>query len=161
MPAVAEVPGALTAGVDHLLLAHRIAARRELGERALLDAVDALGVAGDVPRARELREAVEACADTSRRSFTLGCLTASAGQLEDSVAQLLAGRRAAPISRTTRTWSDRWSRRCRSCAYAGRGAEAIDGPIARLADDGATPTVVGLTARQGLAFGLRPLRTRA
>jgi len=38
-------------GIDHLLLACRLAATRQLGEKALLRAVDALGVAGDVPRA--------------------------------------------------------------------------------------------------------------
>ena len=145
--------GRLSAGVDHLLLAHRIAARRELGERALLNAVDALGLAGDVPRARELREAVEACADTARRSFTLGCLTASAGRLEESVAQLLAVTRRPDLADDPELIGTLHSSLAIVCAYAGRGAEAIEWAHRAVADDAATTAVV-VTARQGLALGL-------
>ncbi|HEX5195198.1 MAG TPA: AAA family ATPase [Solirubrobacteraceae bacterium] len=145
--------GRLTAGVDHLLLAHRIAASRALGERALLNAVDALGLAGDVPRARELREAVQACADTARRSFTLGCLNASAGRLEESVHQLLAVTRRPDLADDPDLIGTLHSSLAIVCAYAGRGAEAIEWAQRALADKAATATVV-VTARQGLALGL-------
>jgi DNA-binding CsgD family transcriptional regulator len=145
--------GRLTAGVEHLLLAHQVADARELGERALLRAVDALGLAGDVPRARDLRHAVEACADTARRGFTLGCLTASAGQLEESVAQLIAVTRRPDLGDDPDLIGTLHSSLAIVCAYAGRGAEAIEWAHRALADDSAATTVV-VTARQGLAFGL-------
>jgi DNA-binding CsgD family transcriptional regulator len=146
--------GRLTAGVDHLVLASRIAADRELGERALLRAVDALGLAGDVPRARELREAVERCADSPRRSFALGCMIASQdGRLDESVQCLLAVTRRRDLADDPELTGPLTSSLAIVCAYAGRGAEAIE--WARLTLSEPTPApAVALTARQGLALGL-------
>jgi DNA-binding CsgD family transcriptional regulator len=146
--------GRLTAGVDHLILASRIAADRELGERALLRAVDALGLAGDVPRARELREAVERCADTPRRSFALGCMTASLdGRLDESVEQLLAVTRRRDLADDPELSGPLTSSLAIVCAYAGRGPEAIEWARRALAVPTDSPAVA-LTARQGLALGL-------
>ena len=146
--------GRLTAGVDHLILASRIAADRELGERALLRAVDALGLAGDVPRARELREAVERCADTPRRSFVLGCMIASLdGRLDESVERLLAVTRRRDLADDPELIGPLTSSLAIICAYAGRGPEAIEWARRALSVQTDAPAVT-LTARQGLALGL-------
>jgi DNA-binding CsgD family transcriptional regulator len=146
--------GRLTAGVDHLVLASRIAADRELGERALLRAVDALGLAGDVPRARELREAVEGCADSPRRSFALGCMIASQdGRLDESVQRLLAVTRRRDLADDPELTGPLTSSLAIVCAYAGRGAEAIEWARRTLSEPMPAPAVA-LTARQGLALGL-------
>jgi DNA-binding CsgD family transcriptional regulator len=146
--------GRLTAGVDHLLLASRIAADRELGERALLRAVDALGLAGDVPRARELREAVERCADSPRRSFALGCMIASQdGKLDESVERLLAVTRRPDLSDDPELTGPLTSSLAIVCAYAGRGPEAIEWGRRTLSEASPSPAVE-VTARQGLALGL-------
>ena len=146
--------GRLTAGVDHLILASRIAADRELGERALLRAVDALGLAGDVPRARELREAVERCADSPRRSFALGCMIASQdGRLDESVQRLLAVTRRRDLADDPELTGPLTSSLAIVCAYAGRGSEAIEWARRTLSEPTPSPAVA-LTARQGLALGL-------
>jgi DNA-binding CsgD family transcriptional regulator/tetratricopeptide (TPR) repeat protein len=146
--------GRLTAGVDHLILASRVAADRELGERALLRAVEALGLAGDVPRARELREAVERCADTPRRSFALGCMIASQdGRLDESVQQLMAVTHRRDLADDPELAGPLTSSLAIVCAYAGRGPEAIEWARRALAEQSPSPAVA-LTARQGLALGL-------
>jgi DNA-binding CsgD family transcriptional regulator len=145
--------GRLTAGVDHLLLASRIAADREVGERALLRAVEALGLAGDVPRARELREAVQGCADSARRSFALGCLIASDGMLDESVQQLLAVTQRDDLADDPQLIGPLTSSLAIVCAYAGRGSEAIEWARRALSEQTPSPTVA-VTARQGLALGL-------
>jgi DNA-binding CsgD family transcriptional regulator/tetratricopeptide (TPR) repeat protein len=148
------IRGRLTAGVDHLVLASRIAADRELGERALLRAVDALGLAGDVPRARELRDAVERCADSPRRSFVLGCMVASLdGTLDESVEQLLAVTRRRDLADDPELTGPLTSSLAIVCAYAGRGPEAIAWARRTLSEQTLSPAVA-LTARQGLALGL-------
>jgi DNA-binding CsgD family transcriptional regulator len=146
--------GRLTAGVDHLLLASRIAADRKLGERALLHAVDALGLAGDVTRARELREAVERCADSPRRSFALGCMVASQdGRLDESVERLLAVTRRPDLEDDPELTGPLTSSLAIVCAYAGRGSEAIEWARRTLSEPSPSPAVE-VTARQGLALGL-------
>ena len=146
--------GRLTAGVDHLILASRVAADRELGERALLRAVDALGLAGDVPRARELRGAVERCADSPRRSFALGCMIASQdGRLDEAVEQLLAVTRRRDLADDSELTGLLTSSLAIICAYAGRGPEAIEWAGRALSEQTPSPAVA-LTARQGLALGL-------
>jgi DNA-binding CsgD family transcriptional regulator len=146
--------GRLTAGVDHLIPASRIAADRELGERALLRAVDALGLAGDVPRARELREAVESCADSPRRSFALGCMIASQdGRLDESVQRLLAVTRRRDLADDPELTGPLTSSLAIICAYAGSGPEAIEWARRTLSEP-TLPPAVALTARQGLALGL-------
>ena len=66
--------GRLTAGIEHLLWGSQIGASRKIREAALLRAVECLGVAGDVPRACSLSEAVVACEDSPRRSFILAAV---------------------------------------------------------------------------------------
>jgi len=145
--------GQLTAGVDHLLLASRIAADRELGEGALLRAVEALGLAGDVPRARALRQAVSRCADGPRRSFALGCLVASDGMLDASVQQLLAVTRRDDLADDPELIGPLTSSLAIICAYAGLAPEAIEWGRRALSQETPTATVA-VTARQGLALGL-------
>ena len=76
--------GRLTAGVERLLSASRVAGSREARETALLRAVECLVMAGELPRANGLRNEVLACSDTPRRSYILGLLLASIGQLQQA-----------------------------------------------------------------------------
>jgi DNA-binding CsgD family transcriptional regulator len=145
--------GKLTAGIDHLLLASRLAVDRQLGEKALLGAVDALGVAGDVPRAQAQRDAVAACSDSPERSFTLACLTASAYNLKQAIEELIAVTERPDFGDDLGLFGRVTSSLAIICAYAGRGSEAIEWAQRALEDSRATATVE-LTARQGLALGL-------
>ena len=145
--------GKLMAGIDHLLLASRFAATRQLGEKALLRAVDALGVAGDVPRAQGLRDAVASCSDSAGRSFALACLTASAYNLEQSIEELVAVTERPDFGDDPELFGPVTSSLAIICAYAGRGSEAIEWAERAREDTCATATVE-LTTRQGLALGL-------
>ena len=145
--------GKLMAGIDHLLLASRLAATRQLGEQALFRAVDALGVAGDVPRAQGLRDAVAACSDSAERSFALACLTASAYNLEQAIEELIAVTERPDFGADSELFGPVTSSLAIICAYAGRGSKAIEWAERALGGTSATATVK-LTARQGLALGL-------
>ena len=145
--------GRLMAGIDHLLLASRLAASRQLGEQALFRAVDALGVVGDVPRAQGLRDAVSSCSDSAGRSFALACLTASAYNLEQATEELVAVTKRPDFGDDPELFGPVTSSLAIISAYAGRGSEAIEWGERALEDPCATATVA-LTARQGLALGL-------
>jgi DNA-binding CsgD family transcriptional regulator len=145
--------GKLITGIDHLLLASRLAATRQLGEKALLRAVDALGVVGDVPRAQGLRDAVAACSDSAGRSFALACLTASAYNLEEAIEELIAVTERPDFGADPELFGSVTSSLAIVCAYAGRGSKAIEWAERALDGTCATATVE-LTARQGLALGL-------
>ncbi len=145
--------GKLMTGIDHLLLASRVAATRQLGERALLRAVDALGVAGDVPRAQGLRDAVASCSDGPGRSFALASLTASAYNLEQAIEELITVTERPDFGDDPELFGPVTSSLAIIFAYAGRGSEAIEWAERALEDPCATATVE-LTARQGLALGL-------
>jgi DNA-binding CsgD family transcriptional regulator len=145
--------GKLMAGIDHLLLASRLAATRQLGEQALFRAVDALGVVGDVPRAQGLRGAVAACSDSAERSFALACLTASAYNLEQAIEELIAVTERPDFGADSKLFGSVTSSLAIICAYAGRGSKAIEWAERALDGTSATATVK-LTARQGLALGL-------
>jgi len=130
-----------------------IAASRTAREKALLLAVDALGVAGDVPRAHGLRGAVVACSDSPRRSFILGALTASAGRLPEAIAALREVTERPDFHAQPELFGPVTSSLAIICAYAGEGAEAIT--WARRALDSERPAVtVEVTAKQALALGL-------
>jgi DNA-binding CsgD family transcriptional regulator/tetratricopeptide (TPR) repeat protein len=147
------IEGKLMAGIDHLLLASQVAATRQLGEKALFRAVDALGVAGDVPRAQGLRDAVVSCSDSAARSFALACLTASAYNLEQAIEELIAVTERPDFGADPELSGAVTSSLAIICAYAGRGSKAIEWAERALDRTSATATVE-LTARQGLALGL-------
>jgi DNA-binding CsgD family transcriptional regulator len=143
----------LMLGVEHLLLASRVAADRHTREDALLRAVEWLGVAGDVPQAHGLREAVLACADSPRRSFTLGILSASAGRLDEALTALGEVTERPDFSDYPELWGPVASSLAIVAAYAGRGSEAIEWAHRARQGPGPTP-IVDLTAKQALALGL-------
>src|SRR5207253_1250812 len=60
------------------------AASDDAREAALLRAVECLQLAGEVPRAQALRDAVLACNDGPHKSFIVALLTAFAGNLADA-----------------------------------------------------------------------------
>jgi DNA-binding CsgD family transcriptional regulator/tetratricopeptide (TPR) repeat protein len=145
--------GALSAGIDHLLLASRVAAGRAAREQALLEAIDYLGIAGDVPRAQRLREAVAACQDSPRRSFALATLNASAGHLPEAIDALVAVTQRPDFALHPELFGPVTSSLAIICAYAGRGAEAVQWAGRALSEPGADVTVE-VTATQARALGL-------
>jgi len=145
--------GRLAAGIEHLLLASRIAASRAAREEALLRAVDCLGVAGDVPRAHGLRGAVVACSDSPRRSFILGVLAASAGRLPEAIVALREVTARPDFQAHPELFGPVTSSLAIICAYAGEGAEAITWAL-RALDTEQPAVTVELTAKQALALGL-------
>jgi DNA-binding CsgD family transcriptional regulator len=145
--------GRLTAAVEQLLWSARIAGSTEAREMALLRAVECLVVAGEIPAANRQRDAVVACSDTARRSFTLAMLAAATGRLPEAEAALrqvvdrpdyaadayLEG----PVSATLAI----------ICGLESSGEEAIKWARRALRAHGAPPTAK-TTAQQALALGL-------
>lgn len=130
-----------------------MAASRPARETALLEAVDYLGVAGDVPRAQGLRNAVAGCEDGPGRSFALATLTASAGRLPEAI-DALAQITERPDFATQPVLASRvTSSLAIICAYAGRGVEAVQW-ARRTLSEAPLEVTVAVTARQALALGL-------
>src|SRR5262249_12880129 len=91
LAAVAEeqaTRGTLTAAAEQLLWASRIAASPQLRERTLLRAAHYFVLAGEVPRALALRNAVLSCSDGPHRSFMIAVLTLSMGRPAEAAAAL-------------------------------------------------------------------------
>jgi len=145
--------GRLAAGVEQLLWASRIAGSDEARETALLRAVACLVLAGDVPGANSLRDAVLACSDSARRTFTIGMLTAAAGQVAEAEVTFrdviarpdyqLCPDLEGPVASSLAI----------ACALLGRGEDAVEWAhrAMRVPD---VPGTAQITARQALAVGL-------
>jgi tetratricopeptide (TPR) repeat protein len=145
--------GRLPSGVQHLLWASRIAGNRSVRERSLMRAVECLVLAGDIPAANSHLDALLACSDSPRRSFTLGVLSAGAGRVDEAYATFrdVIARPdygAEPDLRGPLTAS-----LAIACALLGRGEEAMELARDALDTPQAPPTAV-TTARQSLALGL-------
>lgn len=145
--------GALAVGAEQLLWASRLAASLAVREEALLRAVECLMLAGDVPAAHALSEAVRACADGPRKSFVIGALTASTGRLSEARAELRAVIARPDFPPHTELAGHVTSSLAIVCAYLGQGTEAIAWAEHALAAKGSLPTVE-VTAKQALALGL-------
>lgn len=145
--------GRLMAGVERLLSASRIADSLEARETALLRAVECLVMAGELPRANGLRDEVSACSDTPRRSYILGLLLASIGQLSQAREAFLEviGRTdyalypdlEGPVTASLAV----------GCALLTRGEEAVEWARRALKIEAIPPTAQ-TAAKQGLALGL-------
>ncbi|MBV9715186.1 MAG: AAA family ATPase [Solirubrobacterales bacterium] len=145
--------GDLSRAIEHWLAASTVAASRGVREAALLAAVDCLGLAGDVPRAQALRNAVLACGDSARRSFTLGTLSASAGRLKEAKAALREVTERPDFTADPELAAKVTASLAIVCAYAGDGAEAITWAQRALCDAPSAVTA-DVTARQALALGM-------
>lgn len=145
--------GTLGTGAEHLLWASRIAANPVLREEALLRAVECLMLAGDVPAAHGLRDAVMDCRAGSHKSFVLGALTASTGRLLEAEAELRAVTAGSDFATHSELIGPVTSSLAIVCAYLGWGADAITWARKALDAEGNLPTVE-VTAKQALAMGL-------
>ncbi|MGI8715169.1 MAG: helix-turn-helix transcriptional regulator [Solirubrobacteraceae bacterium] len=145
--------GTLGIGAEHLLWASRIAASRGAREYALLTAAECLMLAGDVPAANGLRDAVIACQDGPLRSFVLGALTASRGRLVEAEAELAAVTAREDFGAHPELFGQVTSALGIVCAYLGRGADAVTWARQALDAPGNPPTVE-VTAKQALTLGL-------
>jgi DNA-binding CsgD family transcriptional regulator len=144
--------GRLTAGVEQLLAASRIASDSIVRETALLDAVHFLAQAGDT-RAIRMLDSVLACSDSARRRYTEATLMIVSGRLmeaRDALLEVIArndgsgdrdleGEVAALLSVT--------------CALQRLGDEAVQWAERALGIEMLSPTARA-TATQGLAIGL-------
>ena len=143
----------LTAGIERLMWTSRIAADAVARDRALLRAVECQVLAGDIPGANNRLDAVLACSDSPRRTFTIGVLTAAAGRVSEAEAsfrEVIASpdyrndpELAGPVTSTLAL----------VCALQGRAQDAIEWSRRALDVPGAPPTAQ-MTARSALGFGL-------
>jgi DNA-binding CsgD family transcriptional regulator/tetratricopeptide (TPR) repeat protein len=145
--------GHLPSGVQHLLWASRVADSRSIRERSLMRAVECLVLAGDTPAANSHLDALLACSDSPRRSFTLGVLSAAAGRVDeahttfrDVIARPDYG--SDPDLRGPVTAS-----LAISCGLLGHAEEAI-GFARDVLDTPRAPATAVTTARQALGLGL-------
>ncbi|MFZ0041312.1 MAG: AAA family ATPase [Solirubrobacteraceae bacterium] len=145
--------GRLAAGVERLLWASRIAESPDKRELTLLRAVECLLLAGDVPAANSRRDEVLRCGDGPRRTFTLGILMASAGDLQqaETVFRTVAAR--PDFALYPELEGPLASALALVYALMGREEEAIAWARRATAAPGAPPTV-RVTARQARAIGL-------
>jgi DNA-binding CsgD family transcriptional regulator len=127
-----RMPGLAAA---HLLWATSLTSDREIGERRLLEAVQALLSDGQTAQAAALHERVEACAPSSMRELVLGTLAYDQGDAASAEEHL---RDAAAIA----TPDTEDAREARAAALGrlgvihamyGRGAEALQAGTAALA----------------------------
>lgn len=84
-----------TTAADFLLAAARVAETAEHREAALLAAIEALVVAGDLDRAASMRGDAEGCIESPLRSYVLGYLALLLGQLDVAEANLSEARAGA------------------------------------------------------------------
>ena len=145
--------GLLTAGAEQLLRASRVAASRRVGDAALLHAAECLMLAGDVPAAYGLRDAVGACDEGPLKSFVEGALTAATGRLGEAEAQLRAVTERPDLPERSELAGRVTSSLAIVCAYLARGEEAIAWAQQALAASAILPTIE-VTARQALTMGL-------
>jgi DNA-binding CsgD family transcriptional regulator/tetratricopeptide (TPR) repeat protein len=145
--------GHLPSGVQRLLWAARIAGSRSIRERSLMRAVECLVLAGDTPAANSHLDALLACSDSPRRSFTLGVLSAGAGRVDEAYATFRDVVARPDYDSDPDLRGPVTASLAIASALVGRGPEAIELARDVLDTEGAPPTAV-TTARQSLALGL-------
>ena len=152
--AEAEVEaGNLAAAVQHLLWASRVASSEHLREQALLDAVDWMALAGDIPAAQSRRDEVLACSDSPRRTYVIGQLTGLAGHLTEAEALLRGVIERPDFADEPDLVGPVMSSLAVVCAYEGKDQDAI-AAARRALDTPDAPSTVELRGRQALAMGL-------
>ena len=145
--------GRLTAGVEQLLSASRIAGSTDAQETALHRAVECLVMAGELPRANSLRDEVLACRDTPRRSYILGLLLASIGQLAQAREAFLEVIARADYQLYPELEGPVTASLAVGSALLSRGDEAVEWARRALQMEEIPPTAK-TAATQGLALGL-------
>jgi DNA-binding CsgD family transcriptional regulator len=135
-----------------LLWASRVSAGSDLRERTLLRAAEYLVLAGELPRAHALRDAVLACADGPRKRLAVATLTMAMGRPgeAEAIAQEIADQPGfdddelfVPVAASLAIVS----------AVNGRGDQAAIWAH-RVLDEEGSPATAEMLARQALAFGL-------
>jgi DNA-binding CsgD family transcriptional regulator/tetratricopeptide (TPR) repeat protein len=145
--------GNLTAAAEHLLSGSRIAASRKGREGALLRAVECLVLAGELPRALGLRDAVLSCADGPHRSFIIGLLVASVGRVAEAEAALRDVIDRPDFADCPELFGPVIASLAVVCALRGRGDEAVKWARRALQRKGSLATTE-VIATQALAWGL-------
>jgi DNA-binding CsgD family transcriptional regulator/tetratricopeptide (TPR) repeat protein len=143
----------LTVGIERLLWASRVAASDAVRERALLRAVECQVLAGDIPGANSRLDAVMACSDSARRTFTIGLLTAAAGRVPDAQAAFREVISRPDYRRDPELAGPVTSSLALVCALQGYGEDAVHWARRALDLPESSPTAE-MTARSALGFGL-------
>ncbi len=143
----------VTAGVEKLLWAARIAGSQELREQSLLRAVEYQVIAGDVPAANSRLDAVMACTDSPRRSATIALLTAAEGRLAEAEAAFRQVMQRPDYGDDPELDGPVTTAIGLLCAFLSRSDEAIEWSQRALKLPGLA-TMDWATARQALAVGL-------
>jgi DNA-binding CsgD family transcriptional regulator len=151
-----EAHGNLTAAAERLLSASRIAASSEAREDALLRGVEHLLHAGEFPRAVGLLDAVLSCADGPRRSYVLGILTASLGQVAEGEAALRELAQHPDFGSDPGLAGSVIASLAVLCAVQGNGEEAVNWARQAGQAKSLSPTAK-VIATEGLAWGLSVL----
>lgn len=142
----------LTAGVEQLLAASRIAASPSLRETALLRATECLAHAGDA-RASRMEESLLTCRDSPRRSYVMALLIFSVGRVEEAREAFLEVIARPDFSDSPELEGVVAASLAIACALMTLGDEAVNWARRALAVTG-LPSTASTTARQGLAIGL-------
>jgi DNA-binding CsgD family transcriptional regulator/tetratricopeptide (TPR) repeat protein len=143
----------LSAGVQRLLWASRIAASPAMREQTLLRAVECQVLAGDIPAAEARLDAILACSDSPRRTFTIGVLTAALGRLPEADAAFREVIARPDYAMHPELAGPVTSSLAITCALSGRGDDAIEWAQRGLELSDAPATAV-MTARLALGFGM-------
>ena len=143
----------LTAAIERLLWASRVAGSVSTRETALLRAFEILVLAGDRPGANSLRDAILACSDSPRRSFAIATLIALEGKMPEAEAALQEVIVRPDFSLHPELLGPVASRLAIVCAFLAHGADAIAW-AQRSLDAKDSPPIVELTGRQALSLGL-------
>jgi DNA-binding NarL/FixJ family response regulator len=138
---------------EQLLWASRIAASSDLRERTLLHATECLVLAGELPRALALRDAVLACSVGPRKSLTIACLTMAMGRPEEAKALVQEIIDRPNFADDDEMFGPVVASLAIVSAITGRGDEAVIW-ARRVLDRERSLATAEMVARQALAFGL-------
>jgi DNA-binding CsgD family transcriptional regulator len=148
--------GSLTAAAEQLLWASRIAANTELRERTLLHAAHYLILAGELPRALAMRDAVLSCSEGPYRSFIIAGLTLSTGRPAEAADALQAMLDRPDFSENNELFGAVSATLAIVLAILGRGDQAVAWAHRALAtgDTGRSFVTTAVVAMEALARGL-------
>ncbi len=144
--------GSLAGAAQHLLWAANLTPDVGRSEAHLLRAAELMMIAGDVPGAHQVGDAVVACADTPEKRYVLGALLAADGQMAEAAAEMRQVAETAMASGERELVGRSASSVALAYSMLGDGKEAVEW-AERALDADADPAAASV-AHQALASGL-------
>jgi DNA-binding CsgD family transcriptional regulator len=145
--------GVLTAAAEQLQWASRIAATSEMRDATLLRAVECLVLAGELPRALGLRDAVLSCSDGPNKSFIVAALTLAMGRPTEAAAVLREILERPDFTDEEELFGSVSASLAIVSAILGRGDDAVAW-ARRALDRSGSPATTEVVAKQALTWGL-------